>query len=66
VLGVGQETKGRGVTANVIQVRSIDEEHRRAAGSSAATPEEIVAAMLYLCSDEAAPVTSSRLALTGD
>jgi NAD(P)-dependent dehydrogenase (short-subunit alcohol dehydrogenase family) len=65
VLGVGQETKGRGVTANVVQVRAIDEEHTRPAGSSAATPEEIVAAMLYLCSDEAARVTSSRLPLTG-
>ena len=65
VLTAAQESKGRGVTANVIHVRSIDEEHRCRPGSSAATPEEIVAAMLYLCSDEGGPVTGARVPLTG-
>lgn len=65
VLTVAQETRGTGVTANVVQVRSIDEEHKRAAGSSAATPEEIVAAMVYLCSDEGGRVSGARVPLTG-
>ncbi|HEX7473978.1 MAG TPA: hypothetical protein VF323_12915 [Candidatus Limnocylindrales bacterium] len=29
------------------------------------TPEELVAAMLYLCSDEASALNGARIALTG-
>jgi NAD(P)-dependent dehydrogenase (short-subunit alcohol dehydrogenase family) len=65
VLTAAQESKGRGVTTNVVVVRSIDEEHARKPGSSAATPEEIVAVMLYLCSEEGGMVTGARLPLLG-
>ena len=34
-------------------------------GSSATTPEEIVAAMLYLCSDDGGIVSGARIPLTG-
>ncbi|HEY3111041.1 MAG TPA: SDR family oxidoreductase [Chloroflexota bacterium] len=64
LLTVAQETRGSGVTANVIQVRAIDEEHKRQPGSSAATPEEIVAGILYLCSDEGGIVSGARVPLT--
>ena len=65
VLTAAQEVKASCVTANVIHVRSIDEEHTRRPGSSAATPEEIVAAILYLCSEEGGMVNGARLPLTG-
>jgi hypothetical protein len=53
-----------------LQVRAIDVEHKRdsepsAANASWTTPEEIAAAMLYLCSEEAAPVSGERLSLAG-
>lgn len=66
ILTWAQEVKARGVTANIVQVRSIDVEHKRPAGQlNSTTPEEIVAAMLYLCSMEAGVVTGTRLLLTG-
>jgi NAD(P)-dependent dehydrogenase (short-subunit alcohol dehydrogenase family) len=65
VLTVAQETRGRGMTANVVQVRAIDEEHKRPAGSPAVTPEEIVGLILYLCSDEGGVVSGARIPLTG-
>lgn len=59
VLTLGAELKDQGVTANIIQVRAID------AGNTGkgTTPDEITAAMLYLCSDEAAKVNGARLPL---
>jgi hypothetical protein len=45
------------VTANIIQVYAIDVEHT----GKGTTPEEIVAAMLYLFSDEAAKVSGARI-----
>jgi NAD(P)-dependent dehydrogenase (short-subunit alcohol dehydrogenase family) len=58
-LTLAEELKDKGVTANIILVHSID------AGDTGkgATPEEIVAAMLYLCSDEASRVNGARLPL---
>ena len=58
-LTLADELKGTGVTANVIQVHSIDVDHK----GKGTPPEEIVAAMLYLCSDEAARVNGARLPL---
>ena len=58
-LTLADELKGTGVTANVIQVHSIDVGHK----GKGTTPEEIVAAMLYLCSDEAVRVNGARLPL---
>ena len=57
LLTLSAELKENGVTANIIQVRAIDVEHT----GKGTTPEEIVAAMLYLFSDEAAKVSGARI-----
>jgi 3-oxoacyl-[acyl-carrier protein] reductase len=59
ILTLAAELKGEGVTANIIQVRAIDVE-RKGTGT---TPEEIVAGMMYLFSDEASKVSGARLPL---
>ena len=69
-LTLAQEVKDKGVTANVLHVRAIDTEHKRErepspSNASRTTPEEIVAAMLYLCSPEAGVVNGTRLGLAG-
>jgi NAD(P)-dependent dehydrogenase (short-subunit alcohol dehydrogenase family) len=61
VLTLAQEVRGTGVTANVLQVRAIQLE----GDGSGARPEEIVAAMLYLCSPEGGRVNGARLPLLG-
>lgn len=59
MLTLAQEVKDSGVTANIIQVRSIDIE-----GTGKGTsPDEIVAAMLYLCSEQASKVNGARIPL---
>ena len=70
VLALADELKGSGATANLIVVDSIDtpeargKDPKKPYGTS--TPaEEIAAAMLFLCSDEAATVNGARLPLTG-
>ena len=59
VLTLAAELKENGVTANIIQVRAID------AGNTGkgTTPNEIVAAMLYLFSEEATKVNGARIPL---
>jgi NAD(P)-dependent dehydrogenase (short-subunit alcohol dehydrogenase family) len=59
VLTLAAELKEQGVTANIIQVRAIDVE-RKGTGT---TPDEIVAAMLYLFSDEASKINGVRIPL---
>ena len=59
VLNMSAELKEQGVTANIIQVRAIDAQNT----GKGTTPEEIVAAMLYLFSDEAARVNGARIPL---
>ncbi len=59
VLTLAAELQDRGVTANIIQVRAIDVTH----SGKGATPDEIVAAMLYLFSEEAAKVNGARIPL---
>ncbi len=56
-LTLAEELREQGVTANIIQVKSIDV---KGAGKGT-SPKEIVAAMEYLCSDEASKVTGARL-----
>jgi NAD(P)-dependent dehydrogenase (short-subunit alcohol dehydrogenase family) len=61
---------GTGVTVNVLRVRTIDIEHERDRSPSAenagwTTPEEVSAAIGYLCSDEAAVVSGARIPLFG-
>jgi NAD(P)-dependent dehydrogenase (short-subunit alcohol dehydrogenase family) len=59
VLTLAAELKENGVTANIIQVRAIDVENK----GKGTTPDEIVAAMLYLFSEEAAKVNGARMPL---
>ena len=59
VLTLAAELKEQGVTANIIQVRSIDVQNK----GMGTTPEEIVAAMLYLFSDEASKLNAARIPL---
>jgi NAD(P)-dependent dehydrogenase (short-subunit alcohol dehydrogenase family) len=61
VLTLSAELKENGVTANIIQVRAIDVHATRE--GTGTTPDEIVAAMLYLFSDEASKVNGARIPL---
>jgi len=57
VLTLAAELKEKGVTANIIQVRAIDVENK----GTGTTPDEIVAGMLYLFSDQASKVNGARI-----
>ena len=59
LLTLADQFNGTNLTANVLQVRSIDV---KGAGQGT-SPAEIVAAMLYLCSDEASRVNGARIPL---
>lgn len=70
ILTLAKEIGPSGVTANILSVRTIDVEHEKISAPSKknaswTTPEEIAAAMVYLCSDEAQSVNGARLALYG-
>lgn len=67
VLSAAREGSGRGLTANLLVVRSIRDEPVQ--GTSAADrqwtrPSELAAAMLWLCSDEAGQTTGARIPST--
>ncbi len=57
VLSLSAEFEDKGVTANIIQVRAIDVNN----SGKGTSPEEIVAAMLYLFSDQASKVNGARI-----
>ena len=57
VTTLAEETRGQGVTANIIHVQSID---AKGTGKGT-TPAEIVAVMMYLCSEDASKVTGARI-----
>lgn len=59
LMTLADEFAGTDLTANVIQVSSIDVKD----SGQGTSPEEIVAAMVYLCSDEARKVNGTRLPL---
>jgi NAD(P)-dependent dehydrogenase (short-subunit alcohol dehydrogenase family) len=59
VLTLAAELKESEATANIIQVRAIDVENK----GNGTAPDEIVAAMLYLFSDEAGKITGARIPL---
>lgn len=59
IFTLAAELKESGVTANIIQVRAIDVDNK----GTGTTPDEIVAAMLYLFSDEAGKITAARIPL---
>jgi len=70
LMALARELKGTGATANVLVVRAIDVEHardREPSPKTAAwtTPEEVAAAIVYLCSDEARVVNGARIPLNG-
>ncbi|MFZ5819347.1 MAG: SDR family NAD(P)-dependent oxidoreductase [Chloroflexota bacterium] len=54
---LADEFKGTNLTANIIQVKSIDAQGQ----GNGTSPTEIVSAMLYLCSDEAGKVNGARI-----
>ena len=59
ILTLASELTGQGITANIIQVRAIDVQKK----GTGATPDEIVAAMMYLFSEEASKVNGARIPL---
>lgn len=67
LLSLANEFKGTNLTANVIQVHAIDGEGAGNPGQSVrgkgTYPEEIAAAMLYLCTDEARKLNGARIPL---
>jgi 3-oxoacyl-[acyl-carrier protein] reductase len=64
---LAEELKGSPVTANVLRVRTIDVEAspEAAPGGRGTTPEEIAAAVLYLCSQQASMINGARIPLYG-
>ncbi len=65
ILSIAKESASAGVTANILQVKSIAAANETPKKASATTPEDITAAILYLCSDEAGMVNGARLPLYG-
>ena len=59
VLNLAAELKDANVTANIIQVRSIDVD----GSGKGTTPDEIAASVLYLCSDAAGKINGARIPL---
>ena len=71
LLTLAREVAGTGTTVNVLLVRTIDFEHVRDVdpspkNASWTTPEEISAAVGYLCSEAAHVVNGARIPLYGD
>jgi NAD(P)-dependent dehydrogenase (short-subunit alcohol dehydrogenase family) len=58
-LTLAEEYKDSGLTANIIHVKSIDIKE----SGKGTSPAEIVAAMMYLFSDEANKVSGTRIPL---
>jgi len=71
MLTLSQELTGSGVTANLLQARSIDVKREKLATptaaktSNATTPEELSAAALYLLSDEAGTINGAKIPMYG-
>ena len=59
MLALAAELKELNVTANIIQVHTIDIENK----GIGTTPAEIVSAMQYLFSDDAGKITGARIPL---
>lgn len=70
ILTLAEELKGSGVTANILRVRTIDVDNEKKhnptiKNSNWTTPEEVTAAIQYLCSDQASTVNGARIPLYG-
>jgi len=59
VLTLAAELKGNNITANIIQVKAIDTSNK----GKGTTPDEIVAAMEYLFSEQADKINGTRIPL---
>ena len=71
LLTLSQELKGTGVTANMLQARSIDVRREKVSAPTVdnatwTTPEEISAAVQYLLSDAASPVNGAKIPMHGN
>jgi NAD(P)-dependent dehydrogenase (short-subunit alcohol dehydrogenase family) len=70
MLTLSQELKGSGVTANLLQAKTIDMKREKIYNpgpdnSTWTTPEELTAAIVYLLSDEAGTINGAKLPLFG-
>lgn len=70
MLTLSQELKGTGVTANLVQAKTIDMKREKVNAPSAenaawTTPEELSAAILYLLSEEAGTINGAKIPLYG-
>ncbi len=70
MLTLSQELKGTGVTANLLQARTIDVKREKVTSPTAenaawTTPEELSAAILYLLSEEGGALNGAKLPLYG-
>ena len=67
---LSRELEGSGVTANMLQVKSIDVKREKLSSPTPenttwTTPEELVGAILFLLSDEAGNINGSKIPLHG-
>ncbi len=70
MLTLAQELRGSGVTANLLQAKSIDAKREKVnapspENASWTTPEELTATILYLLSEEAGTVNGAKIPLYG-
>ena len=70
MLTLSQELKGSGVTANLLQAKTIDFKHQKISAPSPkntiwTTPEELADAILFLLSDEAGTINGAKIPLYG-
>jgi NAD(P)-dependent dehydrogenase (short-subunit alcohol dehydrogenase family) len=70
MLTLSQELKGTGVTANLLQAKTIDIKREKISNpgpenSSWTTPEELTASILYLLSDEVGTISGAKIPLYG-
>lgn len=71
ILSLSQELKGTGVTANLLQVKTIDANREKVSTPSSenatwSTPEELATAILYLISEEARGVNGAKIPMFGN
>ena len=67
---LARDLAGSGVTANLLIVKTIDKDHERdreptTKNAGWTTPEEIAAAMVMLCGDDASTINGARIPLFG-
>jgi NAD(P)-dependent dehydrogenase (short-subunit alcohol dehydrogenase family) len=70
MLTLSQELKETGVTANLVQAKTIDVKREKVSAptpdnASWTTPEELASTILYLLSDEASTVNGAKIPLFG-